>query len=103
MTKYGNKKTLTPDGVFDSKRELIRWNELKLLEKSGTIQDLKRQVKFELIPKIGKNRPTSYIADFTYKDGDELVVEDAKGFKTEIYKIKKKLMMMVHRIEILEV
>ena len=48
--KYQNKK-ITIDGVkYDSKKEARRWQELKLLEKAGEIYDLRRQVKFVLIP-----------------------------------------------------
>ena len=102
-SKYNNRKLTAPDGqVFDSVAEYHRWGCLRLLERSGAIKDLKRQVKFELIPKIGNQRACTYIADFTYIENGELVVEDCKGVKTEAYKIKKKLMMWVHGIRIKE-
>ena len=92
-----------PDGqVFDSVKEYHRWGCLKLLERAGKIKDLKRQVKFELIPKQDGERACYYIADFTYMENGELVVEDCKGFKTDVYKIKKKLMLMEHGIRIKE-
>ena len=103
MTKYGNTKIPTTEGTFDSKRELTRWRELQMLEKAGEIHNLRRQVKFELIPKVGKNRATHYIADFVYKRDGETVIEDAKGYRTEVYKLKRKLMAWVHGIEIKEV
>ena len=103
MSKYGNRKIKAPDGqVFDSVKEFHRWGCLRLLERSGAIKDLKRQVKFELIPKIGDERPCNYIADFTYMENGELVVEDVKGVRTDAYKIKKKLMLWVHGIRIKE-
>ena len=117
-TKYGNHKVKRDGMVFDSKREANRWTELKLLEKAGEISNLQRQVKFVLIPKqysiterTKADRPkmiereVSYIADFTYHDNmlDEDVVEDAKGMRTEAYKIKRKLMLRVHGIRITEV
>ena len=101
--KYGAKKVTLPDGQkFDSQKEYHRWCELKLLERAGKISDLKRQVSFELIPKQEGERACSYVADFTYLEDGKLVVEDCKGFKTEVYKIKKKLMLWVHGIRIRE-
>lgn len=106
--KYHSRK-ITKDGeVFDSVKEYRRWCELKLLERGKAIADLKRQVKFELIPaqKVdGKvvERSVTYIADFVYWDGKKYVVEDTKGFKTKDYIIKRKLMLWVHGIRIREV
>ena len=48
--KYGNKKTVVDGITFDSRKEAKRYQELKLLEKAGEIKDLRRQVKYELIP-----------------------------------------------------
>ena len=101
--KYGARKLTAPDGqVFDSVKEYHRWGCLRLLERAGKIKDLKRQVKFELIPKQEGERACYYIADFTYMENGELIVEDCKGFKTDVYKIKKKLMLMEHGIRIRE-
>lgn len=102
-SKYHNRPQITSDGRFDSKREMKRWYELKLMEKAGVIKNLKRQVRYELIPKVGSQRPTYYYADFVYfdKDGNE-IVEDVKGTKTEVYKLKKKLMLWRYGIEIRE-
>lgn len=120
MNKYHNRKVRTPDGiVHDSRKEAVRWNELKLLEMAGEITELKRQVKFVLIPNqyepvaSGKNgnkvrwkvveREVSYIADFTYNENGKLVVEDTKGVRTKDYIIKRKLLLWVHHIRIKEV
>jgi hypothetical protein len=80
------------------------------MEKAGLISDLQRQVKYVLIPsqKEGKKtieRECSYRADFVYTDNEtgETVVEDVKGMRTEVYKIKRKLMLWVHHIKIIEV
>ncbi len=117
--KYRNKRT-TVDGItFDSLKEAKRWKELSLMETSGAIQDLKRQVKFVLIPAqrepdtIGKRggvhkgklleREVSYVADFVYKEKGEWVVEDAKGIQTTEYIIKRKMMLYFHGIRIKEV
>lgn len=106
--KYHNKKIVTMDGKFDSKREYERWCELKLLKRAGEISDLRRQVKFILIPaqKIdGKvvERECAYIADFVYVRDGKTVVEDAKGFKTKDYIIKRKLMLERYGVQIKEV
>ena len=96
-SKYGAQK-ITVDGErFDSKREAARYLELRLQEKQGAIQNLRRQVAFVLLNDYtrsdGKHiRGIKYIADFTYLGpGGDLVVEDCKGFRTDIYKLKKKL------------
>lgn len=103
MNKYGARKIKAPDGqVFDSVKEYHRWGCLRLLERAGRITDLKRQVKFELIPKQKGERACYYIADFTYYEDGNLVVEDCKGYKTEVYRLKKKLLLWVHGIRITE-
>ena len=103
MTKYGNRKLTAPDGQkFDSVKEYHRWGCLRLLERAGAISNLKRQVKYELIPKQIGERACNYVADFTYMENGRLVVEDVKGVKTDAYKIKKKLMLWVHGIQMRE-
>lgn len=123
MRKYNNQKTMYNGIKFDSKRELKRYQELKLLEASGEIKDLKLQVPFELIPsqfetyerysdKTGKRlkngkrcieKACVYIADFVYTENGKTVVEDTKGFKTKDYIIKRKLMLERLNIRIREV
>jgi hypothetical protein len=107
-TKYKNVKTEIDGIKFDSKRESIRYIDLKMWEKAGEISDLKLQVPFELFPsqkRDGKviELPCKYIADFTYYRNGELIVEDAKGHKTTEYKIKRKAMLFFHNIKIVEV
>jgi hypothetical protein len=103
MSKYHNTKT-TVDGIaFDSKKEAARHGELQLLAKAGAIQDLRLQMPFELIPKQAGERAVRYIADFVYMENGKMIVEDVKGVKTDVYKIKKKLMLAVHGIRIREV
>lgn len=106
MNKYGAKKIKDPATgyVFDSKKEFYRWCELRLLERAGKITDLQRQVKFELIPKQEGERACTYVADFVYKDSNgKKIVEDAKGVRTDAYRIKRKMMLWVHGIKIQEV
>ena len=108
VSKFHAKKTTVDGIVFDSKREAARYQELKLMERAGAIRDLKRQVRYELIPAFdvdGKHyRPTAYIADFVYTDaktGKE-IVEDTKGVRTGVYKIKAKLFAYQYGVSILE-
>ena len=101
--KYGNIKTVTSDGIkHDSIKEANRWCDLLLLQRAGVIQDLQRQVKFVLIPKQEGERPVYYIADFVYIENGKRVVEDVKGHRTDVYKLKKKLMLYIHGIRIKE-
>lgn len=111
-SKYHARK-VTVDGItFDSRKEYNRWRELKLLERAGRIADLRRQVKYVLIPAqrdgAGKliERECAYKADFVYFkpdiSGGDWVVEDCKGVRTPEYIIKRKLMLSVHGIRILE-
>ena len=96
-SKYHNQKE-TIDGItFDSKKEAKRYQQLKLLEKAGLIKHLELQKKFPLQAGFKKNgktyREISYVADFFYYDNQlhKFIVEDTKGFRTDVYKIKKKL------------
>lgn len=109
MSKYNSRKVKTPDGTFDSMKECNRWCELKLLQRAGKISNLQRQVKYTILPcqrdaVTGKviERELTYVADFVYQRGSETVVEDVKGFKTQEYKVKKKLMLWFHGIRITE-
>ncbi|MEE0969587.1 MAG: DUF1064 domain-containing protein [Clostridia bacterium] len=104
MNKYHNIKTTTSDGItHDSIKEANRWCELKLLERAGRISDLQRQVKFELLPKQGKERAIHYIADFVYMEDGKQVVEDVKGFRTKEYKLKKRMLLYFTGIRIKEI
>ena len=123
-SKYGANKAVVDGITFDSRKEARRYSELKLLERVGEISDLQLQVKFVLIPAqrepdtVGKRggvikgklieRECSYVADFTYKGKDGLLhVEDVKGYKDgsayNLFKIKRKLMLYIHKIKVEEV
>ena len=91
-SKYKAKKTKVDDITFDSKKEANRYNELKLLEKTGAISNLKRQVPYVLIEKSKYGRTIRYLADFVYTEKGETVVEDCKGVRTPVYRLKKRLM-----------
>lgn len=123
-SKYGNRKTVVNGIEFDSRKEAVRYQELRLLERAGKISGLRLQEKFVLIPsqreastevyksgsQKGRRKPgkllekeCSYIADFCYTENGEIVVEDTKGFRTEAYKIKRKLMLERYGIRIREI
>lgn len=127
-----NAKKVMFDGLeFDSKKEARRWAELKLLERSGHISDLRQQVPFELIPaqyeevltgelykkgskkgqpkfkRVCIEKAVTYIADFVYTENGKTVVEDTKGCKDGItynyFVLKRKMMLYFHGIKVKEV
>jgi hypothetical protein len=83
------------------KREANRWRELTLEQRAGKITGLRRQVPFSL--NVNREHVAVYRADFVYHREGNLVVEDAKGHRTEIYVLKRKLMLAIHGIEVQEV
>ncbi len=99
--KYGN-SWVEVDGIkFQSKREAARWGVLKLMEQAGEIQNLRRQVRFPIV--INGQKICVYVADFQYEHGSETIVEDAKGCRTDVYKLKNKLLKACNGIIITEV
>lgn len=94
-SKYHAKKTVVDGITFDSKREADRYLVLKSMEEDGTIENLRRQVRYELVPAFdvdGKHyRPVYYVADFVYVEDGKEVVEDVKGMRTDVYRLKGKL------------
>ena len=118
--KYGNHKIKNAYGTYDSQLEFARFIFLSNREKEGEITNLRRQVEYLLIPaqygteikhlktkdkevRVLLERSCSYIADFVYERNGKTIVEDCKGSKgiiTEAAKIKKKLLLWVHGIEL---
>ena len=126
--KYGNSKIKNAHGTFDSQLEFARFVFLSNRQKEGEISSLRRQVEYLLIPaqygteirhlktkdkevRVMLERPCSYIADFVYERNGKTIGEDCKGknkkykgkrFSTETagVKIKKKLMLYIHNIQI---
>lgn len=110
VSKYHNIQS----SGYDSCKEKRRADELKLLQRSGVISELKEQVRFELIPtqyrtvngkKALAEKACHYVADFVYVENGETIVEDVKSTitrKNQVYVIKKKLMLFVHGIKIRE-
>ena len=93
--KYKNKKVEYDGHVFDSGLELDRYLYLKQL---GAVQELTLQPRFLLIEgfrrKGVKIRDSFYYADFQYRMNGVLIVEDTKGMKTDVYKLKRKLLLV---------
>ena len=127
QAKYRN----LPTNGYHSKREAKRAQELHLLLTTREITDLREQVRFELLPGYYQHlttrqvtsagaveclrpveraqwrcieRPVAYVADFAYYTGrGEYVVEDVKGYATDVYILKRKLMLRLHHIRVTEV
>ncbi len=101
--KYRNKKTVIDGITFDSIREAKRYAELVLLERTGVIQNLRRQVRFPL--SVNGQLICTYIADFCYVENGHEVTEDVKSSYTRklpVFRIKMKLMRAIHGIAIRE-
>ena len=96
-SKYNNRVCYWRGEKFDSQRELDRYQELLILQRAGRISGLSRQVRFELTPNIryeGKLiKKAEYVADFTYWEQGKFVIEDCKGYQTDLYKLKKKIIL----------
>ena len=104
MSKYHSRRA-TCNSLHDhaSVKEASRCNELTLMEKGGRITGLKQHPRLELKPAFTfqgeKIRKIEYVADFGYfdKDTEMWCVEDTKGYKTEVYKLKIKLLKFIMR------
>lgn len=119
-----NATMMTEDGyVFHSTKEWQKYLVLKRRIKEGLVRDLEVHPRYELVPKHSINskmiRPITYEADFRFYDVLEArtrVVDIKPAIKpfttkksrrfdngrTDVYKIKKKLMSYVHGIEVEE-
>lgn len=111
-SKYNAHPVITEEGKFASEFEYTRWQILKKQAERGEITALRKQVEYELIPRQTEvvevklktktkmvekfcEHPCKYVADFVYINSDGVeIVEDTKGFKTEEYRIKRKLMRL---------
>ena len=105
-SKYHAKKTCVGGITFDSKREADRYLVLKSMEEDGVIEDLRRQVRYELVPAFdvdGKHyRAVHYVADFVYRENGHEVIEDVKGMRTDVYRLKAKLVAYRYGMNIRE-
>jgi len=103
MSKYGAKPVTLDGHRFASQAEAARYGELKLLERAGKIADLTVHPRFPIT--VNGHKICVYEADFWYVNLEQArnCVEDVKGFLTIAYRLKKKLMLAVHGIEIKEI
>jgi len=102
-SKYAAIPTVV-DGIrFASKREARRYGELRLLERAGEIASLELQPTFPCV--VSGAKVCTYIADFAYtSEAGKRVVEDVKGVKTPVYRLKKKLVEAIYQnVTIVEV
>lgn len=108
-SKYFSKKVIIDGIKFDSKKEGEYYQKLKTLEKEGKIKNLELQKEYELQPSFKINnktrRKTTYRADFSYitTEDDKIHVVDVKGFRTEVYRLKKKMFEYKYGIELEEI
>lgn len=99
VSKYGNVR----EGGYASKHEASKAAELQALARAGKIKDYQEQKRIVLVPGDGKLRPVVYVADFYYVDLDGVPhVLDAKGYKTAIYRLKKRLAALLLHLNIEE-
>ena len=99
--KYNNKKVEYNGIKFDSKKELKFYLQLLEREQNGEVSNIRLQVPFTLQPSFKYNgktiRAITYKADFVYNeliDGKEHIVDvKSKGTITEVFKIKRKMML----------
>lgn len=100
--KYRAVPTEVDGHLFPSKREAGHYQALKLREAAGEIAELRLQFRWPL--EVRDVLVTTYVADFTFRDArGELHVQDAKGVRTEAYRLKRKLFEALHHLCIEEV
>jgi hypothetical protein len=93
MSKYHSERT----NGYASRKEARFAADLAILARAGKILDLREQVAFTLIEGRNGVQGIKYIADFCWKDADTGVahVADVKGYRTPVYRLKKKMMYLL--------
>lgn len=103
-SKYHAKRVKLDGYTFDSKVEARRYEQLKLLERAGEIRRLEIHPRYQVVPASMQGKAVYYVADFTYREIPEnaetwaeeqgrWVVEDVKGFRTPLYRLKVRLFL----------
>ncbi len=102
-SKFGNIPQRVDGIFFHSKKEARYYKVLKAMQQAGIIRDLETQPKFKL--DINDVHICNYFGDFKYFDNelDQEVIVDVKGVRTQVYKLKKRLMKAIHGIEVEEI
>ncbi len=98
--KYRAVPTIVDNIRFASKKEAKRYTELKLLFKAGQIRNLELQPPLDFI--IDGKKIFTYRPDFIYFENGKRIVEDCKGYRTPVYRLKKKLIEAQLRVQIRE-
>jgi len=96
--KYRNSPLRIGALRFDSKAEANRYQDLRLLEQARTITGLKLQPRFAL--NVNGVHVCDYVGDFEYYELGVRIIEDVKGYRTRDFRIKQKLMLAIHGIEL---
>ena len=99
--KYRNKITVIDGIKFHSLKEAKRYRDLKLLEKAKSISCLTLQPRYDMM--INNIFCGFYKADFSYIENGVMVIEDVKGMRTPVYRIKKKIIEALYTITINEI
>ena len=113
--KFNAHKVTYRGMTFDSRKEFKRFLYLQFLEKKGVISQLRRQVKFQIIPPLYVARtvnhakttriksrlidsPAYYTCDFLYRENGRIIIEDVKSAETarlKDYILRRKLMIRI--------
>ncbi len=100
LTSHGKAERTVNGRLFASKREAARYMQLVWMERQGLISGLHCQERYSLV--VNGVRVGAFTADFTYLEGGAKIVEDAKGVRTPVYRLKALLMFACHGIRIRE-
>lgn len=92
-SKFNAKPTIVDSIRFASKAEARRYSELKDLERAGLIKGLVLQPRIKL--EVNGKSVCTYVADFSYYENGKEVLEDVKGHPTDVYKLKRKLLLAI--------
>jgi hypothetical protein len=101
--KYRAKPVVVDGITFPSRKQGRRYQELRLLEKAGQISDLRidgKDTTFKLV--VAGHLICTYRADAVYVENGRTICEDTKGFRTDVYRLKRKLMLAIFNYEIRE-
>lgn len=96
--KYNNRKVEADGYTFDSQAEYRRYCELKLMQQAGEISNLRVHTRWELLAAFRRKdgvwqRAITYEDDSDYVETatGKFVVEDVKGARTQVFRLKEKL------------
>jgi hypothetical protein len=100
-SKYNAIPVVIDGRRFASRREGARYIALQALEREGVIRDLECQPRYSIA--FDGVKICTYVADFRYVQDGKTIVEDVKGVRTSVYKLKSKLMLALHKVAITEI